>query len=231
VRRMSTPLGIMISTLLLSSAARGFCRDPQPRLCTILFSNDLAIRARVDSIRNLVEPDDPDGIAGWLYHLKVVRTYRGQAESFVDVRSENASDRVSLDVGKEYFIFASRRSDNILETGNHCCPYSGAPYSRSVEMEIESILAQTTSSIEGAVRGTDRAALKGVKIQMVGIERTIDADTDDDGRFSAVLPPGTYRISVPSEFEEDYMSFSHLSKGSISLRPGECAQLQFQRRN
>lgn len=228
---ISKLVAIIVATLLLSSVARGFCRDPQPRLCTILFSSDLVIHASVDSIRNLVDPDDPDGVTGWVYQLKVLRTYRGQAGSFVDVRTENASDRVSLEVGKEYFVFASRHPDGILETGSHCCSYSGAPYTKAVEMEIESILVQTTSSIEGAVRNANRDPIQNVKITMAGSQGSLDAVSDASGRFSAILAPGTYQISIPSGFQEDWMSFSHLSNGSISLQPGECAQLLFERQN
>ena len=109
-------VGAIISSLSCMSAL-AFCKDPPARLCQILFHHDLVVYGEVIKKEILKDADDPEGIAGWLYSINVLKAYRGTPEKTVIVRSENASDRLVLEPGRKYIVFAKKLGDGATMPG------------------------------------------------------------------------------------------------------------------
>jgi hypothetical protein len=84
-------------------------------ICQIVRQNPVVVRAKVASTQRLVDEDDPEGVAGWIYHLDVVKDYRNGKSRRLAVMSENTTARISLETGGEYIVFASRNSEGQLD--------------------------------------------------------------------------------------------------------------------
>ncbi|CAK8713425.1 MAG: hypothetical protein CDV28_102181 [Candidatus Electronema aureum] len=98
--------------------------------------SDWVVRGRVESIQLVKDSDDPEGIAGWLYHLNVITTYRGTAKPSLIVFSSNTTSRIVLNQDGDYFVFISKASGELLETGNECDNYSESKYNLTLENQI-----------------------------------------------------------------------------------------------
>ncbi|WP_374355665.1 hypothetical protein [Chitinimonas sp.] len=114
------------------------CPDPPLKLCQMVAGHDWVVHAKVESVQLLKDSDDMEGVAGWLYHLSVRKVFRGAARTkSLVVLSQNTTSRVNLDIGGEYFVFASKAPGEILETGNRCDDYSGARYQPQLAQQIQ----------------------------------------------------------------------------------------------
>lgn len=130
-----------LSALLgMARLASAVCPEKPVSLCQIVSQNSVVVRAKVKSTQLLVDDDDPEGVAGWIYHLDVVEDYRRGKSRYLAVISENTTSRISLETGKEYIVFASRNSEGQLETGNYCDPYSSRKFDRKTEQKIVTCL-------------------------------------------------------------------------------------------
>jgi hypothetical protein len=129
-----------IAFLGIAGNVNAVCPEKPVPLCRIVDENPVVVRARVASIQRLVDEDDPDGVAGWVYHLDVVKDYRHGKARHLAVMSNNTTSRVSLEAGKDYIIFASENGEGQLETGNYCDPYSGKRFETKMEQKVVACL-------------------------------------------------------------------------------------------
>jgi hypothetical protein len=137
----------MLRTILLLAifpgivgTANAMCPETPVRLCQMVADSPVVVRAKVVSTQDVVDRDDPDGVAGWLYHLDVIRNYRNDKPGRIAVASENTTSRVILETGREYIVFASRNSEGQLETANYCDPYSAREFDKRLEAEVVACL-------------------------------------------------------------------------------------------
>jgi hypothetical protein len=138
-----TPSALALATLALACSAvsaYAVCPNPPLTLCQIVQRNEWVLLATVESRQVVKDEDDPEGVAGWIYHLTVRRDYRNNKVRHISVFSENTTSRVVLQPGKEYFVFAGRNPGQMPETGNYCDKYTQSPYSVTIEREILSCL-------------------------------------------------------------------------------------------
>jgi hypothetical protein len=116
--------------------ANAVCPEKPVSMCELVRQHPVVVRAKVASTQRLVDEDDPEGVAGWIYYLDVIRDYRNGKSRRLAVMSENTTARISLETGKEYLVFASRNSEGQLETGNYCDPYSSEKFDKKTEQKV-----------------------------------------------------------------------------------------------
>jgi len=219
--------------------ALAYCEDPPAKLCNMLFSEDVVIHAKVVKTEIFKDKDDPDGVAGWLYYMKVLKSYRGTTAKTVIVKSENSTSRLLLKLGLEYIVFASRFPDGHFEAGNYCGGIQGIdgePYSMELEAQIQNLLKSSGPSfIEGEVRNKKFEFTSGAALTVTGTDFSKQIIVDKHGLFRLQVPPGTYKITLPKNLEVTIYSPDGHNRDPHSdeippqsLVAGQCMQLQLQ---
>lgn len=130
----------LIALLGITESVNAVCPEKSVSLCEIVAENSVVVRAKVASIQRLVDEDDPEGVAGWVYHLDVLKDYRHGKSRRLAVMSNNTTSRVSLETGKEYIVFASKNGEGQLETANYCDPYSEKRFEARTEQKVVACL-------------------------------------------------------------------------------------------
>jgi hypothetical protein len=207
----------------------------------MLFSKELVIYGEVVKTEILKDKEDPEGIAGWAYHINVLKTYRGTPRKTVVIKSENSSAALFLKSGGKYIIFASRNSDGGYYAGSYCGKIQnvdGQPYSPQLEAQIYDLLNNSKLSfIEGKIAGwNSRLALQS-SLTVTGPSLFKKLAIDEKGFFYLNVPPGTYtlvpsknlEVSIPSPDGIDWKHPSSRAVPPISLAPGQCAQYRFEK--
>jgi len=133
IRRLLLALPLSLFAL----PASAICPDHKMTLCEIVRDNEWVLRATGKSTQIIKDEDDPDGVAGWLYTLKVGTDYRGKLLKNLAVLSANTTSRVVLKTGLEYFVFASRNALQLPETGNYCDEFTESGNTTGLEREIQ----------------------------------------------------------------------------------------------
>ena len=126
----------LISLLGFTDGANAVCPEKPVSMCELVRQNPVVVRAKVASTQRLVDDDDLEGVAGWMYHLDVFKDYRNGKSRRLAVISENTTARISLETGGEYIVFASPNSEGQLETGNYCDPYSSKKFAATTEQKV-----------------------------------------------------------------------------------------------
>lgn len=230
-------LSISISLLLCGSAS-ALCQQPPPKLCNIFFSSDLVVHAKVDKSEIFKDENDPDGIAGWLYYLDVLKVYRGTIGKTLVVSSSNDTSRLLLSPGSEYIVFASKHRDGSYRVGSTCGDIQGIdgePYSMGLETKIQELLNGTSSVIEGEVRDSNWNFMSGAELTVIGNKTSQTVIVDKNGFFSVTVEPGTYKVLIPNNLTLTIYSFYVSGESLNEIRPltligGQCVQIQLQER-
>lgn len=126
----------LVALLGVTDWANAVCPEKPVSLCEIVREQPVVVRAKVASTQLLVDEDDPEGVAGWIYHLDVVKDYRNGKSRRLAVMSENTTARISLETGREYLVFASRNSEGQLETGNYCDRAAAERFDEKTEQKV-----------------------------------------------------------------------------------------------
>ncbi|HVO65174.1 MAG TPA: hypothetical protein VMT12_01735 [Syntrophales bacterium] len=224
---------ILINTLLCGSAG-AICEQPPAKLCNVFFSNDLVIHAKVLKTEYREKPT----MDYYVYHLEVLKVYRGKIGKSVTVYTENSTGRLLLKPGNEYIVFASRNQNGDYEAMNYCGEVQnvdGEPYSICLEERIRELKSQTSSVIEGEVRDSNWNLISGAKLTIIGGDMKKEVTVDKNGFFSVTVPPGSYRVLIPENLHVSDYSWSVAGKGFDEVRPlsivaGQCVQIQLQER-
>lgn len=131
--------------LLITGSAHADCPEKPMSICEIVKLNSFVAHSKVSSTQHLSDEDDPEGLAGWLYHLDVIRSYRDSSISQAAAYSANTTARLELKTGKEYIIFASKDAEGMLETGNYCDSYTEMEFTRELEKQVMACIASEKS--------------------------------------------------------------------------------------
>jgi hypothetical protein len=220
---------ILMLISFFSLSAYAVSPKPAPKLCNVLFSDDLVVHAKVHKIKSFKDKDDPEGVAGWIYYLDVIKVYRGKTGKKLVVYSLNDTSRLLLKTGKEYFVFASKNGGR-YEAGNYGNGVQGVDgeiYSREMELRIQKLLKEKVSIIEGEVRDKNWKLTSGAVLTIIGNGVSQNVTVDKNGLFSVKVEPGIYKVVIPKNL--DVTIYSSNSKiDSLSLVAGQCAQIQLQ---
>ena len=154
---------LLFATLCLidPGAALAVCPEKPMSICEIVRMNSFVAHVRVSSTQHLHDEDDPEGLAGWLYHFDVVRSYRDRSISKAAAYSVNTTARLVLKTGKEYIVFAGKDGEGILETGNYCDPYTEMEFTSELEQQVMACIAseKTAKNPNKAFQPTPSARL------------------------------------------------------------------------
>ena len=136
----------LIALSTFTDWANAVCPEKPMPICEVVRQNPVVVRAKVASTQRLVDEDDPEGVAGWMVHLDVVRDYRNGKSRRLAVMSENTTARISMETGGEYIVFASRNSEEQLKTGNYCDPRSSEKFDGKTEQAVLACLRNEKAS-------------------------------------------------------------------------------------
>jgi hypothetical protein len=220
-----------LAALALFFAPRcfGFCFQPVPSVVCEFLNSDAVFVGRVISIQ--AAPPWSEELDGSLYTLSVEELFRGPNSGKISVYRENSSGRYTLEVGKEYLIFATQNLGRfeIGSCGNDV-PLSQAmaTIQRLRKLQVpDDALIEGGISFSGVPDQRPRAA--GIQIRFRSGRKRFVALTDADGHFELHVPPGAYAATV-QEIPAWKISPFDLSVDKperFTARAGHCTGLQF----
>lgn len=216
--------------LLISPCAWCVCQVPQPRLVCAEYSQSKAV-----VIAKLVSAtsDSKDYPSYFIYKFAVVRRLRGQAPQTFDLYEGNDSGRARFEwrLNGQYLLFLIQPDPSThqwtIDGCGNSAPIADAGATLRQIAHISS--ADKTGTITGYV-STDSwsTAVPDATVKISGDGQVFDTKTDVNGKFSQVVPIGTYTVSasknrMPIEKE----LFTYENPADVVITPGGCAQMQF----
>jgi hypothetical protein len=94
--------------ILFSGApAFGFCFEPHPTVVCDFLNSDAVFSGKVLSLQTV------NGGDAFKYRVSVLRLFQGPRNEVIDVYTGNDSARYTLDLNREYLIFASTYRDQL----------------------------------------------------------------------------------------------------------------------
>jgi hypothetical protein len=219
--------------LLFASPAFPFCSVPQPRLvCAEYFRSPLVVKATLIQTKAFRDKDNPEGIAGYVYTMRVNQVIRGTKVRTLQVYEGNDSGRATFGwvPKRDYLLFLDYASDEkawVLDGCGNSGPLTGAAPALSA---INAIRTSGASMIRGVVSEEALSTpLAGVHVEAQSGPRLFAAVTNEQGEFQFNVPPGRYSVSAVETgrlFGEADISYQDLD---YPLEPGGCAQVQIAR--
>jgi hypothetical protein len=210
--------------MLGDTALDAYCPALTPKVCSTLFRSDAVFVATVVSEKHVLSDDDLVDL--WRYRVRVKRSFRGTAAGTVEVDTENTSGRRTLNVGRDYLLFADMVKGRLL-TASDCGPASDDSRIAENIREIERLLQLTSASVEGEVRTAPSGkGVPGISIGISGTGGTRRTASDINGAFRVALPPGHYRVTVDRTVAVPY-DLNWIDGSDLTLQPGECGQLLY----
>jgi hypothetical protein len=214
---------LVAAAIFAARTAGAVCAMPPPKLCNAYFKADVVVSGKV-----LAERRAPDWIR---YSVNVERSFKGKPLSARTFYTRNDSDRLSLDVGKEYVLFATRSNDRLLigcneqslSKDNIAIMSAGIGWLRASKSTVATIEGQIVSASNFS------SPLPGVSVIATGKSGAYRMVSNSEGLFSVRVPPGQYRVDVdPTIAAQTIYNVGYTHPKSINLAPGQCAQLQYQ---
>lgn len=214
--------------LLLCNPAFAYCPQPEPRVCSEFFHSHAVFVGTVVSVREL--PEGRGFVAGWEYRLQVARVYKGPAQKFIYVRTENASARFPLEFGHKYLLFAFKSDNRLWIT---CCGNSSEfAQAASALQELERVLVKMKTNsggeIMGRVRGVDDANVESFTAFAFGGGKMYQGVNEAGGWFRIRVPAGKFTVRVTSSsWDVTPFDLSFDNPENVVIRNGGCSDLMF----
>lgn len=187
--------------VLIVGSAVAFCFKPDPKVCAEFFRSDAVFVGTV--VKEIALPGEDESFAGWLYHVRVQRIYRGSATDAIEVFTPNDSSRFPLDVGETYLLFANLYGGRLTigYCGNSAKLSKAGDAIRQLEKLMKRLKSGTDGEVSGLVGeyvGNDAPGVAGVLVTARGGGRNYEGVTGKDGWFHIRVPPGEYVLSAYS---------------------------------
>lgn len=227
--RIVLSVGFCVASLPSSGIA--FCTEPNPRVRTELFRSDMVFVGKVVSVKD--EKDCDGWIIAKRYLMDVQKVYRGRDVRTVEVLTENASDRLILDPGKSYILFACHELARLIvrDCGNSTEADSAGAVIRQIEEALKDAATQAEGCIRGRVvaHGATNRGVPGIKLEVRGQGKTLVITTDSDGWFEVCVPGGNYSVKPSPEATMKIVPFdlSYDDPNSFVVDEGGGAEVQF----
>jgi hypothetical protein len=211
--------------LFVASVAHGICPYPTPKVCAKYFESDAVFLGEVLK-REYVSGPDRGNVADWIqYTIRVKEVYRGHADAVEKVLTGNDSASWYGEPGMTHVLFVADG-----KTSSTCGPLDEAGYVPEILRQIRALQNAADATIEGEVfsrsggwGGSSGTPAPGIRLAVQRGTEEFDSVTDQDGRFSFLLPPGTYTLIGR---ELDPSDYSRQNVQHIKLEPGQCVQFQ-----
>lgn len=95
-----------IAIAMLPAICLSICIDGRhPSAKEEFASSDFVIVGTVQERRDISSPEDPSGIEATLYYVEVQKTFRGQTQAKIIIRSDNTSSRFVMLPDRRYILF------------------------------------------------------------------------------------------------------------------------------
>lgn len=228
---MKKKLAISLLFFSFSSSAWCVCQVPRPRLVCAEYSQSKAV-----VIAKLigVTSDSKEYPSYFVYKFAVVKRLRGRVPYSFELYEGNDSGRASFNwrLNKQYLLFLIQAdpSTHYQWTIDGCG--NSAPLS-DAGATLRQIAHISSTDQDGVITGfvsTDSwtTGVPGATLAISGDRRTFETKTDANGRFSKVVPVGTYSITATKNGKPIPIEpFTYENPAHVVIAPGGCAQVQF----
>jgi hypothetical protein len=223
MKTITSRIVVLLYSSLFSLTAFANCPVPEIKANSEFFKRDVVFTGSVLS----QSYKDGKGESGWYYRVRVTKVLKGPIRREFTVYTEDASNRLPLEEGREYLLFADQRNGR-LEIDN--CGNSALLSDASQSLQqIKRIATAKDAEIVGWLAPeTNGVDLSGIHVVIRGGERTYRAVTDKDGRFRISVPFGTYKVDFGNhEYYQNGADVFWYEPEHFSLHAGETAALQF----
>lgn len=177
--------------------------------------------------------DSKDYPSYFIYKFAVMRRLRGQAPQTFDLYEGNDSGRARFEwrLNEQYLLFLIQPDPSTHQwTIDGCDNSAPMPDAGATLRQIAHISSvDKAGTITGYVStGSWITAVPDAVVKISGDGQVFDTKTDVNGKFSQVVPVGTYIVTVskngmPIEIEP----LTYENPAHVVIAPGGCAQVQF----
>jgi hypothetical protein len=235
--------------LAASNCALGCSFLGQSSVCESSARADAIFVGTVHKVEKLKAKNDDlqrERIAGQIAHIRVEDVFKGKIEPKIAIHSRMTSCGFSYRVGEQWVFYASY--DKETETwsdGDVCGSSRQTKYAAKDILYLRRLPASAQQTrISGVVeylksdpeKGAASNAISGVKLKIIGKQRTAEVHTDRNGIYEIYgLPPGEYLIELraPPEWTGNFpvrvadAANSEVESAKVELAEKGCAELNF----
>lgn len=223
-------LVVVTAQVLLAGWALAFCLQPHPRVCNEFFKSDAIFTGTV--IAETPVHAEGESIDGWVYRLRMKRSYRGPEQKIIEVFTANDTGRLPLEVGETYLLFA-RSYEGRLVIGD-CGNSEKLSRSHKAIRQVGEVLRAAKSASGGEIGGVvgenpggDVGGVAGIQVTARGGGKTYQGVTGKNGWFNIRVPAGRYVVSAESSrWAVIPYDLSYDDPRQIVVEKGGCADIQ-----
>jgi hypothetical protein len=222
------PVFVVSVMLAIPCAASAYVPVPQAMACMLYFKSDVVFTGQV------LAKEPMKGGAGWVYTLKVMKSYRGAGAPTLKVFTADDSGRLPLDEGKQYLLFAFNQDGRLSIAYDQV---SGElKDTQQALKDLDKVMARRPGDggdiygrVTKRVFGPDTGGLGGIPVTLQGPDGNTRVVTDQNGWFKVHVPTGTYSATALSpdwKFQPEGMAWEDAS--AFQVPDGGCAEIQIQ---
>jgi len=243
---------LVLSFLLVLAASNSAhaCNCPgQKSVCEASASAEAIFVGTVHKLELLKSKKDDsqsEEIAGQIAHIRVENVFKGKIGPEIAIHSGITSCDLFYQIGEPWVFYASYDKENRTWSAGSMCggsrPTKHAAndllYLRRLpdsaqQTRISGVIEYLKSDPE---KGTTSTPMSGVKLKIIGEQRSAEVYTDRNGIYEIYgLPPGEYLIKpeAPSGWTENFpirvtdAAYSEVESAKVELTEKSCAELNF----
>jgi Carboxypeptidase regulatory-like domain len=242
---------VALSFLLVVAASNSAhaCTCPgMSSVCQAAANAEAIFVGSVQKVERVKSKHDPQSeqVAGQIAHIRVENVFKGKIGSEMAIHSGLTSCSLSYQAGEKWVFYASYDKDTgTWSAGGVCGRSRQTKYAASDLLYLRRLPAsEQRTRISGVVeylksdleKGTTSTTLRGIKVKIVGEQRTAEVYTDRNGIYEIYgFPPGEYLIKpeAPPGWTGNYpietgnANDSEGESGKVELREKSCVELDF----
>ncbi len=220
----------ILMMLLLPCAAGAYVPVPQAMACMLYFRSDVVFTGQVLAKEAAKGPAG----GGWVYTLKLIKSYRGASTPTLRVFAADDSGRLKLEEGKQYLLFAFNQDGRLSIAYDQV---SGElKDTQQALKDLDKVMARRSGDggeiygrVTKRVFGPDSGGLGGIPVTIQGPDGNTRVVTDQDGWFKVHVPTGSYSATALSpawKFQAEGTAWEDAS--GFQVPDGGCAEIQIQ---
>jgi hypothetical protein len=246
--RICLPILSFLLVLVASNRSHACnCMD-QSSVCEAAANAEAIFIGSVDKVEVLKskEGDTPrDPFAGLIAHIRVEEVFKGKIGDEIAIYPGMTSCAHFYQVGEQWVFYASYDKENRTWSAGGMCGRSRQTkyaagdllYLRRLpdsaqQTRISGVIEYLKSDLE---KGTISTPLSGVKLKIIGEQRTAEVHTDRNGIYEIYgLPPGEYLIKpevrpgrIETQAQEGNADDSEDESAIVELGEKSCVDLNF----
>ena len=226
-RAMNRLLLIIVTMLCMAAFTEPIqacqCREYGAPICAQFWRSDAVFVGQVIDIKPLKKT--PDNVYTYLMVRFVVEeSFRGVSGPRVSVATATTMCDTKFKKGKRYLVYASL-DDNTNQFFTGMC--TGTTLAADIDDSLKELRKLTQregeESISGRIKTHRYQGLPGVKIEVIGKDKTFNTMTTKHGYFSlSVADPGSFTVRVTMPYT---VRLTHISDDDVTVRITETESL------